>query len=169
MARILFGTLIVVAAFAQATLLPAYNPFSIGPDFTLVLLLVWCVFRGLPEGLGWTFGLGLLMDVLAIDPLGTNGLALLPAALLGGLGRRRLFYSTALSPVMLAVVATILHAVVLLALRGHLVGGISLPALLRFVALQSVLNALLMPPLYFIASRLNRQIVTRRRRYVRQA
>ena len=164
MARILFGALVVFAALAQATFLPVYNPFNIGPDLVLTLLLLWCVLRGLPEGFAWAFGLGILIDVLAVDPLGTNALALLPVALLGGFSRRRFFHLTLASPVILMVGATLVHAVVLLVLRGS---AVPLSTLARLVLVQSALNLILMLPLYVVASALNQQIISRRRPYSR--
>ena len=164
MARILFGVLVVFAAFAQATFLPAYNPLSVGPDLVLTWLLLWCVLRGLPEGFAWAFGLGILLDVLAVDPLGTNALALLPVALIGGFSRRRFFHLTLASPVILMIGATLVHAVVLLLLRGS---AVPLLTLARLVLLQSALNVLLMLPLYVIASALNQQMISRRRPYLR--
>jgi hypothetical protein len=61
-------------------------------------------------------------------------------------------------PLILAVVATILHGLILMVLRSFEAGG-GLPpvmAVVRLTFLQSMLNAVLVPPLYFIASRVNR-------------
>lgn len=167
MARILYGALLLVVALTQATLLPAYNPIAVQPNVALVLLLVWCALRDLPEGLTWAFALGILLDVLAVDPLGSNALALLPVVLLAAVSRRRFFQSSLIFPMLLAVAATVAHAVVLLLLRGGAVGTIPLTTLARFVLLQGLLDAIIVPPLYLVAASMNRRISMKRRRYTR--
>ena len=157
MTRVVFGLLVVTAALSQATLMPELGLLEVLPNLVLVLLLVWSALRGVSEGLIWVFGTGLLLDLLAMDPLGTNGLALLVVALLGGgPARRRFFHSGMIFPIVVAVIATVAHAVLLAALRD---GG---AAALRLVALQALLNALLVPPLYLIAGWMDRWLVEAR-------
>ncbi len=158
MARLLFAIVIVTAAFLQATLIPALGALDVLPSLVLVLLLLWAALRGVPEGLIWVFAVGLLLDVLAMDRLGTNGLALLPVALLAGAARRRFFHSGMLVPLLLVFVATLLHALLLSILRSVGEAGVALPpgAILRIGALQALLNALLVPPLYVVAGWVNR-------------
>ena len=78
MARVVYALLVFAVAIAQATVVPRFSPIEIQPDVTLVLLLVWSMNTSIAEGLTWAFGLGILIDVLALDALGTNPLALLP-------------------------------------------------------------------------------------------
>lgn len=156
MSRGFFALLVAAAGLAQATVLPALGPVGVLPNLVLVLLLVWCAMRGTAEGLVWIFGAGVLLDLLALDPIGTNGLALLPVALLAVPARRRFFQSGMLVPLVLAMVATVVHALALTALRG--VGdGVAAPpgAVARLVVLQALLNALLVPPLYLVAGWMN--------------
>jgi rod shape-determining protein MreD len=158
MARPVFAVLVLVAALVQATVLPALVPFGVMPNLVLVLLLVWVALRGVVEGLLWVLGAGLLLDALAMDALGTNGLALLPVVLAAGLARRRFFHSSMIVPLALAVVATIAHGLILTVLRG-LEAGWAMPplaAVLQLTFLQALLNAVLVPPLYLVASRINR-------------
>jgi rod shape-determining protein MreD len=159
MARLLYGLLLVVAAFAQATLLPAWGPLQVQPNLVLVLVLVWSAARGVAEGVLWAFAVGLLLDLLALDRLGTNGLALLVVVLLAGFARRRLFRSGLVFPFVLTVVAALLHPLVLL-LIGGATGRGTFPDLgaLRIVAPQALLCALFVPPLYLVASRFNRRL-----------
>ena len=161
MARPLFALLLAAAALAQATILPALGPIGVLPNLVLVLLLVWSALRGLGEGLLWVFGTGLLLDVLAMDPLGTNGLALLVAALLAGPARRRFFHSGMIFPLLLTMLATVAHALALTLLRGLDDGGTMLPvdAVARLAFLQALLNALLVPPLYLVAGWMDRSLV----------
>jgi len=156
MTRLLFALFVATAALSQGTLLPELGLLEVLPNLVLVLLLVWSALRGIAEGLLWVFGAGLLLDLLAMDPLGTNGLALLIVAVLGGgPGRRRFFHSGMIFPIVLAVVATVAHAALLGALRD---GGVA-P---RLVALQALLNALLVPPLYLVAGWMDRWMVEAR-------
>ncbi len=158
MARPIFALLLLVAALVQATVLPALLPFGVMPNLVLVLLLVWVALRGVAEGLIWVLAAGLGLDALAMDAIGTNGLALLPVALAAGLARRRFFHSGMIVPLILAVAATICHGLILAILRGLEAseGMPALAAVVRLTFLQSLLNAVLVPPLYMVASRVNR-------------
>ncbi len=158
MARPIFALLLVVVALVQATVLPALVPFGVMPNLVLVLLLVWVALRGVAEGLVWVLGAGLLLDALAMDAIGTNGLALLPVVLAAGVARRRFFHSGMIVPLVLAVVATVAHGLILTVLRGLEAGGAMPPlaAVLRLTLLQALLNAVLVPPFYLVASRINR-------------
>jgi rod shape-determining protein MreD len=163
MSRIVFAVILFAATISQATVLPKFSPIEIQPDIALVLLLVWCANTNTAEGLTWTFGLGILVDVLALDALGTNGLALLPVALLSAASRKRVFQSRLMFPIALAVAATFLHAVVLLLLRSGSVGDVPLVSVVRLVFLQSLLNSILVPPLALFAGALSGRASARSR------
>jgi rod shape-determining protein MreD len=146
MSRVVFGLLIVGFAVLQATVLPDVGPVVVMPNLVLVLILVRTAQSGIGDGLLWSLIAGLVLDTLALDPLGANSLALLPVVLAGAAGRKRFFLSGVLFPMMLAIAATIGHAVVLNAVRT--IGGDALvpyDALLRFTMLQGLLNAALVP------------------------
>ncbi|MGH2531902.1 MAG: rod shape-determining protein MreD [Thermomicrobiales bacterium] len=159
MARLLFALLLAAAAFSQATVLPALQLLGVLPNVVLVLLLVWCALRGTAEGLIWVFGTGLLLDALALDPFGTNGLALLVVALLAGPARRRFFHSGLVFPIVLALIATFVHAVVLLLIRSGTGDGLPVASVFRLVVLQALLNSLLVPPIYLIAGMMDRWVM----------
>jgi rod shape-determining protein MreD len=158
MSRLLFALMVFAAAIAQAAVFPAAESVRVMPDLTLVLLLVWSALRGTPEGLVAAFGIGIMMDVLALDRMGTNGLALLGVALLGGLSRRRFFHSTLVFPIVLVLAATFLHAVVLLMLRSSGGAGAAMGPVLQLVFLQALLNVIVLPPLYLIAGWMERRM-----------
>jgi rod shape-determining protein MreD len=162
MARIAFACLLIATALVQATLLPSLDVIEVLPDVTLVLLLVWSGLRGAAEGMLWAFGLGLFLDVLALDPLGANGLALLGVVLLGGVSRRRFFHSTLVFPLVLAVAATMVHALVLLLIRSGEGAGLPISTVFRLIFLQALLNAIFVPPLYVVAGWMERRMVTGR-------
>ena len=163
MARIVFAICLVLTALIQATVLPELDVIEVLPDVTLVLLLVWSALRGTAEGLIWAFALGMFIDVLSLDPLGTNALALLPVVLMGGVARRRFFHNTLILPLVLAVAATMVHAVVLLLFRSGEGAGLPLSSVIRLVVLQSLLNVLFVPPCYVIARWMERRMISTRR------
>lgn len=157
MTRALFALVLFLAAVTQATLIPALVPGAVLPNVVLVLVLVRTARRGLVEGFAWAATAGVLLDALALDPLGTNGLALLPVALVGELGRRRFFVSGMAFPMLLAIGSTLLWACALALTRG-LAGEAWTPpeSILRLATLQALLNALLVPPLYLLVGWLGR-------------
>lgn len=140
MARLIYGVVLFSMVFAQATILPAINPFVVAPDLVLLLLFAASMYMGLREGLLWLFVAGIITDMLAMDPLGANGLALLPAVLLVGPARRPIFRANILIPIGLMLVATVAHAVLLCLIRGVA------PDLT--IALQALQHAILFPFLY---------------------
>jgi rod shape-determining protein MreD len=146
--RGLFAVLLVFTALLQASFFPATGFIGIAPDFALVLLLVWSATRGIYEGLFWAFGLGLWMDLLTMDPLGTHAVALLAVAAIGGATRGKLFHSGMILPLVAILAATLAFSLVLLfldALRGE--GG-DLAGMLRLALMTALLNALLVPLAY---------------------
>ncbi len=143
MSRILFGILLISVALIQATILPRINPFPVFPDFVLVFLFVWSAVRSVRESLVWVFFAGILLDVLALDPFGTNALSLVIVVLLAGLARQRVLHANVLIPIALVAASTIIHGIVLAALRGDMPAGWFLP-------LQALVHALLIPVIYFI-------------------
>lgn len=146
MSRPVFGVLLIIAALLQTALLPRWQLLAVTPGLVLVLILGWSAYRGVPETLAWVLAAGLLLDILGLDTLGANALALLPVALLGGLARGRFFHSALVFPMVLAMVATFAYVAVLLGLRGLLgEGSDAAQALGTMTLLQALLNALLVP------------------------
>jgi rod shape-determining protein MreD len=157
MTRPVFGLLLIVAALLQTALLPRWQLLAVVPGLVVVLLFAWSAYRGLPEALLWAFAAGLLLDILGLDRLGTNALALLPVALLGGLSRGRFFQSGLIFPMILAMIATFAYVASLLALRGLAGGGGAVEqALGRITLLQALLNALLVPLVFGLVAWLQR-------------
>ena len=157
MTRPVFGLLLVIAAVLQTALLPRWQLLAVTPGLVVVLILAWSAYRGLPEALLWVFVAGLLLDILGLDRLGANALALLPVAMLGGLSRGRFFHSALVFPMVLAVIATFVYVGALLALRGALgEGGDPGQVFGRVTLLQSLLNAMLVPPIFGLLGWLQR-------------
>ena len=148
-------------ALAQAALIPGINVLGIGPNIVLVLILVWSAERGIPEGVIWALPVGILLDLIALDPLGSNTLALIPVAVIGGLARRRLFHSGVIIPMLLVVVATVVHQIVG-AIVSSLTGSVySISVIARLSLLTALLNVALVPILYIGIALLDRLGVVR--------
>lgn len=157
MARPIFAVMLVLAALLQTALLPRWQVLAVAPGLVLVLILAWSAYRGVPEALGWVLLTGLVLDVLGLDRLGVNALALLPVVLIGATTRGRFFSSALVFPMLLAMVATFLYVGALLLLRqlaGE--GGDPGQMLGRVTILQALLNALLVPPIFGLLGWLQR-------------
>ncbi len=161
MTRLVFALVIATMALAQAALIPAMNLLSIGPNIVLVLILIWSAERGMAEGVIWTLPVGILLDLLALDPLGSNTLALLPVAVIGGLAQRRLFHSGVIIPMVLVVAATIVHQIVGVVVSAATGSGYSLGATMRLSFLTALLNVAMVPVLYIGVAILDRLGVVR--------
>jgi rod shape-determining protein MreD len=148
-------------AIAQAALVPAINVLSIGPNIVLVLILIWSADRGMAEGVIWTLPVGILLDLLALDPIGSNTLALIAVAIIGGLARRRLFHSGVIIPMLLVVVATVVYQTVGAVVSSATGSSYALVATIRLAFLTSLLNVALVPLLYVGVSILDRLGVVR--------
>lgn len=161
MATVVLAISLIFFSFMQATVFPSSELIGIYPDVTLVIILVWSAVRGVREGLLWAFLVGILLDTLALDPLGANALALLPVVLLGALSGRAFFQSNLIVPIVACVIATFLHALVLLLVRSAGGASISLAPLLRVIMLQTVLNVMIVPPIYLLGSLAQRPVSSR--------
>lgn len=148
MARLFFGLLLAVTALLQATFLPALNILSVLPDFALILLLLWSATHGVFEGLCWAFGLGMWLDVLTMDLLGTHALALMIVALVGGLTRGKLFRSGAILPLLTVIIATMGYSLVVVMMETVAGSSSDARGVARLALMTSLLNALLVPIAY---------------------
>jgi rod shape-determining protein MreD len=128
--------------------MPELNVLGIGPNLVLVMILLWSARHGTAEGLLWTFPLGILLDLLALDRFGTNSLALVPVALIGGLARGRSLHSGVIMPMLGVVLATLAHQTVSTVLGVFSGNGDSLVLSIRLGVLTALLNVALVPVLY---------------------
>ena len=145
MRRIIFAVLAAFLALVQASFFPASGLIGMYPDLTLVFLLVWSAHHGVDEGLWMAFGLGLWLDVITMDTLGTHVLSLLPVAVIGALASWRLLRSGMMLPILAVIAATIASAfvaTVLLALGGNAPEPF---AATRLAIATALLNAIIVP------------------------
>lgn len=143
MARLLFGLLLFATVFAQSTFIPRLNPLPVTPDLVLILLFLWISVHSVRESLMWVFLVGLVLDVLTIDPLAANGLALVPLVALSHPLRIRPWQFNATSVMLLVFIGTLIHGLVLAVLRGLR------PELLD-LGLQAIMHVVLVPVIFFV-------------------
>lgn len=144
----MFAVLLLMTALVQATFLSTMNLIDIVPDLALVLLLIWSSTRGVGEGMIWAVALGLWVDLLTMEPLGTHALALLIVGIIGGLMQGRLFRSGVLLPTAAVSGATLVYSMVTFVLTSVGSGGVALAGMARFSVLSALINALLVPVVY---------------------
>jgi rod shape-determining protein MreD len=149
-ARLVFALILIITAVAQSTVVPAINVIGVAPNLVLVLIVIWSSFYGAREGVIWAFCAGVLIDLLGMGMLGASSLALIPAALIGGLARRPLLQSGLVLP-MVTVVGATLVSIFVLSVVGAIAGqGYPLWVTIRLGALTAFLNTLMVPPLYLL-------------------
>ncbi len=161
MIRLLFALLLITIAIAQSTVLASIGWLGIAPNVVLVLVLVMSTRYGVREGIVWAFGAGLMLDLLALEPLGSNGLALLPVALVGALAQRPMLQSGLLLTMLMVLVATVAHFSVASVIDTLTGGGYSFGISIRLGLVTAFLNSLVVPPLYGLVVLLDRVGVQR--------
>lgn len=140
MIRLVFGLFLAAIILAQATFLPRLNPYPVTPDIALVVLFFWLTRHSLRESLVWVFFVGIVMDVLAMDPLGIHALAMLPLVALAYPLRSRPWQFHVFSVMALVLLGSAMHGAILSMLRGT---GLTLD-----IGIQAVLQTLLVPLIY---------------------
>lgn len=78
----------LVAALVQGAVASLISVGGAFPSMPVLVAASWSIAAGAREGLWWAFIGGLATDVLSAGPLGAFTVALLPGALLVGLGER---------------------------------------------------------------------------------
>ncbi len=142
----------------QATLIARIRLGGACPDALLAVVVAWGLLQGIGAGIAWSFAGGLLFDLVAGLPLGTSSLALMTVCFLTGLGETNLFQGNIFLPVIVIVLATPLHAgmVLLTEQLRHLYvdwAGVALRVVLPETVLNIVTVVLLYPALRWLAGK----------------
>lgn len=142
----IYLSLLVLAlvVIAQGTLFSRLRIFDVGPNLLLVTTVCWSLVQNMASGLVWGFAGGLGADLITGMPLGTSSLALMAPCLLAGFGRKTVFASNLVLPVLLVGLATPLHGwIVLLSqqAQGRSIAWLSTTA--QVILPEMALNALL--------------------------
>ncbi len=145
--------LVALVGLLQAAVLPVLLPSllhtGVRPDLLVLLVIAVTLTGSLQDGVLWGFFGGLLLDLLAGLPLGSNAFCLVVVALVAGLGTRNPFRAHLVMPLGMAFGGTTLYYLLLLGLRTvqgqHFAWGASL---LGTVLPTALFNTALMPLLY---------------------
>ncbi len=140
---------IVVAAVAQVSVLPAFSIFGAQPNLLIVLLVAWMTVRGQPEALLLIPAAGFAQGLLDSQPLGLALLALAPLILMTEVRELRLVESDLLPAVVLTVLATLAYeGIVLLTLAVTGARLDWLASLVDVLVPAVIANVLLLLPVY---------------------
>lgn len=145
MSRILLFVLLIGLALAQYTVLPRYAPLGIAPDILFVTLFYRFLRCGIQEALFWAFLAGIVLDVLALDPLGIHALAMVPLVMAVQPLRVRPWLVNPITCMALLLASALFNSLFISLVRG----GVSL----MDVALQLAYIALLAPVGYWVYRR----------------
>ena len=154
-----FAALLLLAALAEATVGHRLELGGGRANLVLLLVVAWALLRGKEEGLlvGLVGGVGL--DLVSGTPFGLHAALLALIGVTTGLGSETLAHGGATTLFGLAVLATVaFHAAEALAL-GLL--GWTIPGPTRLLAIVTptvLINAVLMPPVFLLARRLERAL-----------
>ena len=138
-----------VAAMFELTVVPYVRVGDAHPHLVLVLGIVWVVAAGFESGLAWAFVGGLVLDVLAVRPLGASALALLVCMAGAAVAARALNPIRPLAPVPLTFAFSLVNSamlfVLLSAVRSPVVVADPFGLLLPGAVYDTVLAAVLGP------------------------
>jgi rod shape-determining protein MreD len=162
MARFSLALFIVACILLQGVVLPGAASLPILPNMVLVATLCWSALRGPGEGVIWAAVVGLVLDAVGLDPIGSNGLALVICALLGAAAGQRFFSANLFLPMPVAFVATFMYGLILLILRAGSGAGVPIGSLFVLLILQALLNSLMVLIVYPIARKIDARVVERR-------
>lgn len=149
MSRPLLFVLLLMLALLQYTVFPRFAPFGAAPNILFLVLFFRFTRCGVQEALVWTFTFGIILDILAMDRLGAHALAMIPAVMAAQPLRQRPWMINPLSVTILIVAAAMFHNLFLGVIRG----GVSLPD----VAIQTGMQLILAPVVYFIYRRIHKR------------
>ena len=143
--------LLVAIAWVQTSALPPLPKLMVKPDLMLLAVIGWGMGRGAKEALIWGIVGGMLLDLFGGGPLGISVLALLPIALISGVGETKLMENNLTLALALIFLGTLLYNAIYLLLLQLL--GNHVQWWLSFLNLflpSALFNTLLMPFSYWL-------------------
>lgn len=148
--------LLVLVAVLQATAMPHLAVWGVFPDLPVLMVASWGLLRGARQGLLWGFVAGVAVDLLSAAPSGTATLSLMAVGALSGLGASSLSRASFVLPPVTVFLVTIVYDLIFLLFVQMSGGAKHWPDMLVHIVLPSaVLNALLMPVVFWPMSRLH--------------
>ncbi len=141
--------LVVGAALAQVSVLPAFSIFGAQPNLVIVLLVAWTAVRDQREALLLVPAAGFVLGLLDSQPLGLAMLALAPLILMTDVPELRLVESNLLPALLVAGVAALFYEGIHLLALAVSAGQPDWPvALLNVLVPAAIATALLLLPVY---------------------
>ena len=151
--------LLAFVAILQSAVITRFRLLGGGFDLMLVVVLAWNLVRRENDGPIWALIGGLLADVLSGGPLGAATFGLASLSLIIAISEGRFYQANWIVAVLASIVGTIFYHLLyllVLAVAGH---PVNLADTLTLVTLPStILNLLLMLPVYQVAKRLAAQV-----------
>lgn len=146
MSRPILFVVVLVLALLQFTVLEQFAPFGATPNLVFLVLYFRFTRITLQESLIWTFIIGAMLDVLAMDPLGAHALAMIPMVLAAQPFRVRPYMINPISTISLLIASALFYNLFLSLIRG----GVSLSD----VAIETAMQLVFAPVIYWIYRRL---------------
>ncbi len=146
----------------QVAILPRFPVLGLVPLLSLLAAVSWGLLRGPEEGVLWAFVGGLMLDLFTSGPTGAITLAMMAAVLVVVLIQHNFPNSSFFLPILYAGLATVIYLVsYLLLITVFSRGDLSAEAI-RLLTPLIFLNALIMLPIHWLLSRLERVLSPRR-------
>jgi rod shape-determining protein MreD len=147
----LYVPFLAFVALLQIILAPHLSILGAKPDLMLLTVAAWGLLSGARQGFIWGFVGGVWVSLVSGAPFGTASLVLMAVGSMAGVGQFNVYRSRVVLPMLVAVVASLLHGLLwllILYLTGQDVDWLDH---LGLVTLPSMMmNALLVIPIYAI-------------------
>lgn len=142
--------LLALGAIIQITLLPQIPIFGCKPDLALVLVVAWALLAPVGDAAIWGFIIGIFLDLASGLPFGVHTIALTTLGWLIGWGQATFFRGNLLAPPIAIVLATLIYNIIVLGILALFAWQIHWGNyLLRITLPSAILNALVLPLVYF--------------------
>jgi rod shape-determining protein MreD len=150
--------LLIGVALIQSTVMPHLTLWGVKPDLMLLVIISWSLLRGAREGVIWGFIGGLCLDLFSGAPFGLSALALLIVSFFSGLGEATVFRTHVILPLATVFFSSLIYDFIfLLVLKTLGWPVVWLDSFVRLVLPASLLNVLLIPPVYLAMRWLHRK------------
>lgn len=135
----------------QATVTGLFTLYGVKPDLVLLAVLVWTLLFGSRSSVNVAFVGGIWLDLFGGGPLGASSLALMCAAIVGGVGFRTLSRQNVIVPVVTVIAGSLTFYLVYLSILqlvnavGMFAGSLDFwPAVESIVVPATLYNTMLM-------------------------
>ena len=141
---------LTICATIQVAWLPQFPIFGLKPDLALILVVACGVLAPLSEAVEWGLYLGILLDLSSGLPFGIQTISLTLVGILVSLGQSTFFRGNVIATPIAMIGATLVYDVLILAFLALFGASIQWnDSLVRVVLPTAVVNAVIMPIIYF--------------------